>query len=162
MTPRPPSDDDRTRKNGAGKKKSGKKSGKNGKKKSTKSAQGKGSRTVTKVPGPSEPEETAETAEVTAAATVPPSEPAPDTTVTADTPEPAVSSPALDADDRARLLAGTHHAPHAVLGAHPVPGGVAFRALRPYAHSVTVVCDTLHAELHHDGDGFFSGLLPLN
>ncbi len=29
--------------------------------------------------------------------------------------------------DRDRLLSGTHHDPHSVLGAHPVPGGVAFR-----------------------------------
>ncbi|MEU9575596.1 1,4-alpha-glucan branching enzyme [Streptomyces massasporeus] len=70
-------------------------------------------------------------------------------------------SPAVDAVDRERLLSGTHHAPHSVLGAHPVPGGVAFRALRPYALSVTVVSGELRAELHDDGDGFFSGLLPL-
>ncbi|MFF7166444.1 1,4-alpha-glucan branching enzyme [Streptomyces sp. NPDC008086] len=70
-------------------------------------------------------------------------------------------SPALDAADRDRLLTGTHHDPHSVLGAHPVPGGVAFRALRPYALSVTVVAGTLRAELHDDGEGFFSGLLPL-
>ncbi|MFI9174600.1 1,4-alpha-glucan branching enzyme [Streptomyces lincolnensis] len=70
-------------------------------------------------------------------------------------------SPALDAGDRERLLAGTHHEPHGVLGAHPVPGGIAFRAFRPYALSVTVVAGDLRAELHDDGDGFFSGLLPL-
>ncbi|MFF5481536.1 1,4-alpha-glucan branching enzyme [Streptomyces sp. NPDC012935] len=70
-------------------------------------------------------------------------------------------SPALDAADRDRLLNGTHHAPHAVLGAHPVPGGVAFRAFKPYALSVTVVVGSLRAELHDDGEGFFSGLLPL-
>ncbi|MGW6738592.1 1,4-alpha-glucan branching enzyme [Streptomyces sp. NPDC055013] len=70
-------------------------------------------------------------------------------------------SPALDAADRDRLLNGTHHAPHSVLGAHPVPGGVAFRAFRPFALSVTVVVGSLRAELHDDGEGFFSGLLPL-
>ncbi|MET7609132.1 1,4-alpha-glucan branching enzyme [Streptomyces avermitilis] len=63
--------------------------------------------------------------------------------------------------DRDRLLSGTHHDPHSVLGAHPVPGGVAFRVLRPYALSVTVVTDALRTELHDDGDGFFTGLLPL-
>ncbi|WP_443060583.1 1,4-alpha-glucan branching enzyme [Streptomyces sp. NBC_00459] len=72
-----------------------------------------------------------------------------------------LSSPALDAADRQRLLAGTHHDPHSVLGAHPLPGGVAFRVLRPYARSVTVVAGDLRAELHDDGDGFFSGALPL-
>ncbi|KJK36969.1 hypothetical protein UK15_24990 [Streptomyces variegatus] len=70
-------------------------------------------------------------------------------------------SPAVDAVDRDRLLDGTHHAPHSVLGAHPVPGGVAFRAFRPYALAVTVVAGELRAELHDDGEGFFSGLLPL-
>ncbi|MFR0357111.1 1,4-alpha-glucan branching enzyme [Streptomyces sediminimaris] len=75
---------------------------------------------------------------------------------------PAPVSPALDAGDRERLLAGTHHDPHTVLGAHKVPGGVAFRAFRPYALSVTVVAGELRAELHDDGDGFFSGLLRLS
>ncbi|MEU7473156.1 1,4-alpha-glucan branching enzyme [Streptomyces sp. NPDC044984] len=70
-------------------------------------------------------------------------------------------SPAVDAADRERLLSGTHHAPHSVLGAHPVPGGVVFRAFRPYALAVTVVSGGLTVELHDDGDGFFSGLLPL-
>ncbi|MFJ2160241.1 1,4-alpha-glucan branching enzyme [Streptomyces sp. NPDC087856] len=73
---------------------------------------------------------------------------------------PAIS-PALNASDRDRLLHGTHHAPHSVLGAHPVPGGVAFRAFRPFARGVTVVAGELRAELHDDGDGFFSGLVPL-
>ncbi|MFI9468268.1 1,4-alpha-glucan branching enzyme [Streptomyces sp. NPDC052492] len=70
-------------------------------------------------------------------------------------------SPAVDAGDRERLLDGWHHAPHSVLGAHPVPGGVAFRALRPYARAVTVVSGGMSVALHDDGDGFFSGLLPL-
>ncbi|MFF6997404.1 1,4-alpha-glucan branching enzyme [Streptomyces sp. NPDC008313] len=67
----------------------------------------------------------------------------------------------VGAGDRERLLGATHHDPHGVLGAHPVPGGVAFRVLRPYALSVTVVTDELRAELRDDGDGFFSGVLPL-
>ncbi|MEV7892526.1 1,4-alpha-glucan branching enzyme, partial [Streptomyces sp. NPDC002817] len=78
-------------------------------------------------------------------------------------PEPVVpaASPTLDAHDRDRLLSATHHDPHGVLGAHPVPGGIAFRVFKPYALSVTVVAGTLRAELHDDGDGFFSGLVPL-
>ncbi|MFD8151920.1 1,4-alpha-glucan branching enzyme [Streptomyces sp. NPDC059720] len=70
-------------------------------------------------------------------------------------------SPAVGPEDRARLLDGAHHDPHSVLGAHPVPGGIAFRAFRPYALSVTVVAGEVRAELHDDGEGFFSGLLPL-
>jgi len=70
-------------------------------------------------------------------------------------------SPEVPAVDRDRLLSGTHHDPHGVLGAHPVPGGVAFRVFRPYARAVTVVAGDVRAELHDDGDGFFSGLLAL-
>ncbi len=73
---------------------------------------------------------------------------------------PVAASPVPD-EDRARLLAGTHHDPHGVLGAHPVPGGTAFRALRPYARAVAVVARDLRAELRDDGDGFFSAVLPL-
>ncbi|MFF0744046.1 1,4-alpha-glucan branching enzyme [Streptomyces sp. NPDC004111] len=71
------------------------------------------------------------------------------------------AAPPLDGADRERLLAGTHHDPHGVLGAHPGPGGVLFRVLRPYAKAVTVLAEGLRARLRDDGDGFFSGLLPL-
>ncbi|MEV0482940.1 1,4-alpha-glucan branching enzyme [Streptomyces sp. NPDC050508] len=93
----------------------------------------------------------------------PPTPSAPNTPTPSSTPTPSdiAVSPALDATDRDRLLRGTHHAPHSVLGAHPVPGGVAFRVFRPFALGVTVVAGQLKAELHDDGDGFFSGLLPL-
>ncbi|MEU9197421.1 1,4-alpha-glucan branching enzyme [Streptomyces hundungensis] len=67
----------------------------------------------------------------------------------------------LSDTDRGRLLAGGHHDPHSLLGAHPVRGGIAFRALRPYAQAVTVLGKGLRAELHDDGDGLFSGVLPL-
>ncbi|MFF4854305.1 1,4-alpha-glucan branching enzyme [Streptomyces rubiginosohelvolus] len=70
-------------------------------------------------------------------------------------------APALDGADRGRLLAGDHHAPHDVLGAHPTPGGVLVRALRPFARTVTVLATGLRAALHDDGDGFFSGVLPV-
>ncbi len=70
-------------------------------------------------------------------------------------------APALEGADRGRLLAGDHHAPHDVLGAHPIPGGVLVRALRPFARTVTVLATGLRAELHDDGDGFFSGVLPV-
>ncbi|MEE1764693.1 1,4-alpha-glucan branching enzyme [Streptomyces sp. SP18BB07] len=93
------------------------------------------------------------------------SEPVPDEPPAAapDGPQPAqpAFSPAMDGGDRERLVAGTHHEPHAVLGAHPAPGGVVFRAFRPYALAVSVVAGSLRAELHDDGGGFFSALLPL-
>ncbi|MCT2592493.1 1,4-alpha-glucan branching enzyme [Streptomyces sp. N2-109] len=63
--------------------------------------------------------------------------------------------------DRGRLLSGTHHDPHACLGAHPVRGGIVVRVLRPYARAVTVLAKGLRAELHEEGDGFFAGVLPM-
>ncbi|MEU3314732.1 1,4-alpha-glucan branching enzyme [Streptomyces sp. NPDC048387] len=70
-------------------------------------------------------------------------------------------APALDAGERARLLEGRHHDPHGLLGARVQQGGVVFRVLRPYAKAVTVVAKGLRAELADEGDGLFSGLLPL-
>ncbi|MES9507883.1 1,4-alpha-glucan branching enzyme [Streptomyces sp. NPDC000609] len=70
-------------------------------------------------------------------------------------------APPLDDADRGRLLAGEHHAPHDLLGAHPVRDGVTLRVLRPYARSVTVLAEGVRTRLHDDGDGLFSGLLPM-
>ncbi|MFJ4787512.1 1,4-alpha-glucan branching protein GlgB [Streptomyces sp. NPDC088794] len=75
------------------------------------------------------------------------------------TPTPA---PPPAPGERERLLSGTHHDPHGVLGAHPVPGGIAFRALRPYARAVSVVVDGKRTKLASEGDGLFSGVLPLD
>ncbi|MCZ9349651.1 1,4-alpha-glucan branching enzyme [Streptomyces mutabilis] len=76
------------------------------------------------------------------------------------TPGACGTAPPLDPTDRGRLLAGAHHDPHALLGAHPVPGGVAFRALRPFAREVSVVVDGERHALVSEGDGLFSGVLP--
>ncbi|MEV0980161.1 1,4-alpha-glucan branching enzyme [Streptomyces sp. NPDC049915] len=84
-----------------------------------------------------------------------------------DTSLPEPSGPArtaatdLDPADRGRLLAGAHHDPHALLGVHPVPGGVLFRALRPFARAVSVVVGRKRHPLTSDGDGLFSAVLPL-
>ncbi|MBB4899507.1 1,4-alpha-glucan branching enzyme [Streptomyces griseomycini] len=72
------------------------------------------------------------------------------------------AAPPLDPTDRGRLLAGAHHDPHALLGAHPVPGGIAFRALRPFAREVSVVVGGERTPLVSEGDGLFSGVLPLD
>ncbi|MGW1724037.1 1,4-alpha-glucan branching enzyme [Streptomyces sp. NPDC002306] len=69
---------------------------------------------------------------------------------------------ALDPEARRRLLSGAHHDPHALLGAHPVTGGVVFRALRPFARSVSVVVDGTPSALVSDGDGLFSAVLPFD
>ncbi|MFE7068525.1 1,4-alpha-glucan branching enzyme [Streptomyces sp. NPDC057620] len=69
----------------------------------------------------------------------------------------------MEVADRERLLSGTHHDPHALLGAHPVAEGVIVRALRPFAESVAVALpDGLRMLLDSEGDGLFSGVLPLD
>ncbi|MGW6027769.1 1,4-alpha-glucan branching protein GlgB [Streptomyces sp. NPDC055099] len=73
----------------------------------------------------------------------------------------ACALPPLAADDRDRLLRGAHHDPHAVLGAHPVPHGVHLRCLRPGAQAVCAVLDGVVWELHDEGDGLFSGGIPV-
>ncbi|WP_405943845.1 1,4-alpha-glucan branching enzyme [Streptomyces sp. NBC_00932] len=135
-------------------------------------------RPPSRTPSPAEPEPApADPAAppVSAAPSAAPPEPAANTEHTAVLPSQPAPAPtaapaptggarpveALDARDRERLLSGGHHDPHALLGAHPVGGGIAVRALRPYARAVTVVAKGLRAELHDDGQGFFSGLLPL-
>ncbi|MET8586869.1 1,4-alpha-glucan branching enzyme [Streptomyces collinus] len=83
-----------------------------------------------------------------------------------DTSRPEAAGPAvpvaasLDDADRDRLLGGAHHDPHALLGAHPVPGGTLFRALRPNARAVAVVVDGVSGELASEGGGIFSAVLP--
>ncbi|MFJ5901194.1 1,4-alpha-glucan branching enzyme [Streptomyces sp. NPDC093064] len=73
----------------------------------------------------------------------------------------ARTAPPLDPADRERLLSGAHHDPHALLGAHPVPGGIALRVLRPFARAVSVVVDGMRTPLASEGDGLFSAVLPL-
>ena len=61
-----------------------------------------------------------------------------------------------------KILAGTHHDPHSVLGAHQVPGGTVVRALRPLAASVTAVLpDGRRFPLAHVHQGVFAATLPL-
>ena len=60
-----------------------------------------------------------------------------------------------------RILAGSHHDPHSVLGAHAVPGGTVVRALRPLAASVTAVLpDGRRFAMDHVHQGVFSATLP--
>jgi 1,4-alpha-glucan branching enzyme len=66
------------------------------------------------------------------------------------------------ADERRRLLAGEHHDPHSVLGAHPHPEGIIVRVLRPHADAVTVLTDDGEYPLAHCGEGFFHGRTHTN
>ena len=44
-----------------------------------------------------------------------------------------MTQPDLSFGEIERIVAGQHYDPHSVLGAHPGPGGVIIRALRPMA-----------------------------
>ncbi|MGA5732068.1 1,4-alpha-glucan branching enzyme [Streptomyces seoulensis] len=83
-----------------------------------------------------------------------------------DTSLPETSGPvrtsdiALKGEERDRLLGGAHHDPHSLLGAHPVPDGVLFRALRPNAREVSVLADGVRSPLVSEGGGLFSAVLP--
>jgi len=60
-----------------------------------------------------------------------------------------------------RIVAGQHHDPHSVLGAHPGPGGVIIRALRPLATSVTAVLDDgRRLPMEHVHEGVFAVTVP--
>jgi len=60
-----------------------------------------------------------------------------------------------------QVVAGTHHDPHSVLGAHPGPGGTVVRALRPLAASVAVVLpDGRRFPMSHVHQGVFEVMIP--
>jgi 1,4-alpha-glucan branching enzyme len=63
-------------------------------------------------------------------------------------------------EDVDRLLAGSHHDPHSVLGVHQVKNGVVARALRPGATSVSVVAGEHRYGLEKVVDGLFAAVLP--
>ncbi|MGO8982253.1 MAG: 1,4-alpha-glucan branching protein GlgB [Streptosporangiaceae bacterium] len=65
-------------------------------------------------------------------------------------------------DEIDRLIAGQHHDPHSVLGAHPGPGsGVTIRTLRPLAKSVSVVLpDGTRLPMRRIYQGVFSVTVP--
>ncbi len=73
----------------------------------------------------------------------------------------ARSTSGVDRGTRAALLGGTHHDPHAVLGAHRTARGVVVRCLRPRATEVSVLADDTEWRLLNVGDGLHEGELPL-
>ncbi|HEX6935800.1 MAG TPA: 1,4-alpha-glucan branching protein GlgB [Actinomycetes bacterium] len=56
-------------------------------------------------------------------------------------------------EDLHRLVSGTHHDPHSILGPHPHEGGVTIRTLRPWATSVSVVLGDERHEMRHESYG---------
>src|SRR6266702_4710232 len=77
-------------------------------------------------------------------------------------PKAADSKPAdLSLGEIERIVAGQHHNPHSVLGAHPGPDGVIIRALRPLATSVTAVLDDgRRLPMEHVHQGIFAVIVP--
>ncbi|HEX3963624.1 MAG TPA: 1,4-alpha-glucan branching protein GlgB [Trebonia sp.] len=60
-----------------------------------------------------------------------------------------------------RIVAGHHHNPHSILGAHLTDNGVSIRALRPLATSVTAVLpDGSKYPMPHLHQGVFEATLP--
>ncbi|WP_253773557.1 1,4-alpha-glucan branching protein GlgB [Goodfellowiella coeruleoviolacea] len=76
----------------------------------------------------------------------------------------AANPAAPSTSDVERLLAGSHHDPHSVLGVHANPDGgegVVARALLPGARSVAVLADGQRHELAPVLGGLFAGVLPV-
>ncbi|BAX96769.1 1,4-alpha-glucan branching enzyme GlgB [Mycobacteroides stephanolepidis] len=70
-----------------------------------------------------------------------------------------------DADDLAKLVAGTHHNPHSILGAHEYanPGGKGHTVIRAFKPGATAVAAVVGEELHPMtdlGSGLFGVALP--
>ena len=59
-----------------------------------------------------------------------------------------------------RLLAGAHHDPHSILGAHPAGGVVTVRTLRPHASTVEVEVGSQRYPMSHVHEGVFAAALP--
>ena len=72
------------------------------------------------------------------------------------------SSPLAVPDaERALLVRGEHHDPHAILGAHPSEGGTVVRAFHPDATSVQLVPEGGEpVAMSPIGDGLWAALLP--
>jgi len=67
---------------------------------------------------------------------------------------------APDPSDLHRLLSGTHHDPHSILGAHEYSDHTVIRALRPHADEVVAVVGDKRRPLQHIDSGLFAVALP--
>ncbi len=66
----------------------------------------------------------------------------------------------VSTEDLHRLVSGTHHDPHSVLGPHVHSGGVTVRTLRPWATEVSVVADGDRHAMRHEAYGVWVTVLP--
>lgn len=63
-------------------------------------------------------------------------------------------------DDLTHLVAGTHHNPHSILGAHEYHGHTVIRAFKPYATEVAALVGGKRYELQPISMGLFAVALP--
>ncbi|HEY2237535.1 MAG TPA: 1,4-alpha-glucan branching protein GlgB, partial [Streptosporangiaceae bacterium] len=76
-------------------------------------------------------------------------------------PQQAAAAAGVNLGEIERIVAGTHHDPHSILGAHPGPDGFVIRTLRPFAASVAVVLDDgRRFPMEHVHLGVFAAVLP--
>src|SRR6202000_1873421 len=76
-------------------------------------------------------------------------------------PQQAAAAAGVNLGEIERIVAGTHHAPPSILGAHPGPDGFVIRTLRPFAASVAVVlADGRRFPMDHVHQGVFAAVLP--
>ena len=61
--------------------------------------------------------------------------------------------------DLGRLVDGSHHQPHGILGPHIHDGSVTVRVLRPLADSVTVITPEGPVALRHEYRGIWCGVI---
>ena len=67
---------------------------------------------------------------------------------------------APEPSDLARLVAGEHHNPHGILGAHEYGDHTVIRAFRPHAASVVALVGRDRFPLQHIDSGLFAVALP--
>jgi len=65
-----------------------------------------------------------------------------------------------DPADLARLVAGTHHNPHSILGAHEYGDHTVIRAFKPHATEVVAIVGAERFPLQHVDTGLFAVALP--
>ncbi|WP_431231019.1 1,4-alpha-glucan branching protein GlgB [Mycolicibacterium psychrotolerans] len=73
-----------------------------------------------------------------------------------------LASPHLapDSGEVARLVSGTHHSPHSILGAHEYDDHTVIRALKPHAEAVVALVGGERHPMEHIESGVFAVALP--
>jgi 1,4-alpha-glucan branching enzyme len=75
---------------------------------------------------------------------------------------PQITPVQVDGGQLERLVNGTHHDPHRVLGPHLSSGAVTLRVLRPFARTVSALFDDQRVELRHEHEGVWVGVLNVD